>query len=203
MASNRDAEVELYEKTTPYRGYFRVDRYRLRHRLFGGGWSVEVTREVFERGHAVAVLPYDPRRDCVVLIEQFRMGPYAIGEAPWLIEIVAGIIGKGEEPGEVAHRELLEETGLAPAGPLVPIGRYFTSPGGCSETIRLYYAPVDSAAAGGVHGLTHEGEDIRVQVVDFATAMDWLDAGRFDSSPPIVGLMWLQRHRDRLRAAAS
>jgi ADP-ribose pyrophosphatase len=202
MASARDADVELHEKTTPYRGYFRVDRYRLRHRLFGGGWSVEVTREVFERGHAVAVLPYDPRRDGVVLIEQFRMGPYAVGEPPWLMEIVAGIIDQGEEPEDVARRELLEEAGLAPVGPLVPIGRYFTSPGGSTETIRLYYAAVDSAAAGGIHGLTHEGEDIRAQVVDFATAMAWLDAGRFDSSPPIIALMWLQRHRDRLRAAA-
>ena len=203
MASARDAEVELHEKTIAYRGYFRVDRYRLRHRLFGGGWSVEVTREVFERGHAVAVLPYDPRRDSVVLIEQFRMGPYANGETPWQMEIVAGIIDKGQAPEEVARRELMEEAGLAPLGPLAPIGRYFTSPGGCTETIQLYYAAVDSAGGGGLHGLVHEGEDIRAQVVDFATAMAWLDAGRFLSSPPIIALMRRPRHRDRLRAAAS
>lgn len=203
MATARDTDVEVREKTTPFRGYFRIDRYRLRHRLFAGGWSGEITREVFERGHAVAVLPYDPRRDAVVLIEQFRMGAYAAGEQPWLIEIVAGIIDAGEQPEDVARRELREEAGIAPLGPLVSIGRYFTSPGCSSETIRLYYAAVDSAAANGVHGLLHENEDIRVSAVDFATAMAWLDAGRIDSSPPIIALMWLRRHRERLRAAAS
>ncbi|MBI1986581.1 MAG: NUDIX domain-containing protein, partial [Rhodospirillales bacterium] len=112
-------DVEIVEKTTPFEGHFRIDRYRLRHRLFEGGWSCEMTREIFERGHAVAVLPYDPDRDRVVLIEQFRVGAHAAfasgwfanDASPWMIESVAGIIEKGEDPEDVARREVLEETG--------------------------------------------------------------------------------------------
>ena len=106
-------DVEILDKETAFQGYFRIDRYRLRHRLFAGGWSEAITREVFERGHVVGVLPYDPIEDRVVLIEQFRIGAYAAGFSPWLIEIVAGVIEAGEEPEEVARRETLEETGCS------------------------------------------------------------------------------------------
>ncbi|MEQ8695449.1 MAG: NUDIX domain-containing protein, partial [Bauldia litoralis] len=103
-------DVDILEKTTPYKGRFQIDRYRLRYHRFDGAWSEPVLREVFERGHAAAVLPYDPVRDEVVLIEQFRPGPLAAGEAsPWLIEIVAGIIDPGETPEEVVRREADEE----------------------------------------------------------------------------------------------
>ena len=117
------ADVKVVERATPFQGYFRLDHYRLKHRLFEGGWSGEMSREVFERGHAVAVLPYDPDRDEVVLIEQFRPGAYAAlasewfddGASPWLVECVAGIIDKGENPDDVARRELIEEPGVLAA----------------------------------------------------------------------------------------
>ena len=98
----RDDDIEIREKIAAYQGYFRIDRYRLRHRLHAGGWSAEMTREVFERCHAAAVLPYDPIRDEVVLIEQFRVGAYAAGWSPWLTEVIAGIIDPGN-PREM-HR---------------------------------------------------------------------------------------------------
>ncbi len=97
---NRAQNVELVEKTTPYDGYFRIDVYRLRHKRFGAGWTEVLSRELFARGHATVVLPYDPARDVVVLIEQFCIGAYAAGFAPWLIESVAGIVGPGEIPEE-------------------------------------------------------------------------------------------------------
>src|ERR1700676_5091838 len=105
--------VEIIEKTPRYKGFFEIVRYRFRHRLFAGGWSGEIVREVFERGHAVAVLPYDPAADAVVLIEQFRIGALVAGFAPWQREIVAGIIEKGEGPEDVARREAAEEAGAA------------------------------------------------------------------------------------------
>ena len=109
-------DVEILDKSEQYKGYFRINRYRLRHRLYAGGWSGELQRELFERGHAVGVLPYDPAADSVVLIEQFRIGALVAGMEPWLTEIVAGIIEEGEAPEEVARRETREEAGLEVIG---------------------------------------------------------------------------------------
>src|SRR4029077_4726641 len=172
MADN----VEIIDKTLRYKGFFEIVRYRFRHRLFAGGWSGEIEREVFERGHAVAVLPYDPAADAVVLIEQFRIGAFVGGMAPWQTEIVAGIIEAGETPEDVARREAEEEAGAA-IGALIPICRYLVSPGGASESVQLYCGRVDSKGLGGIHGLPQEHEDIRVEVRPFAVALAALNAG--------------------------
>ena len=198
MSKPPSKPVELIERETPYQGYFRIDRYTLRHELFAGGMSEPLTREVFERGHAAAVLPYDPERDAVVLIEQFRIGAYAAGRDPWLIEIVAGIVEDGETPREVALRELGEEAGLT--GDLVePIGDVMLSPGGTSETIALFSARIDARAANGIHGLADEHEDIRVTTMAFADALAAVERGDVVSAPAIIALQWLALHRDRLR----
>lgn len=195
---DRDEDVEILEKATPYQGYFRVDRYRLRHRLFAGGWGRPVEREVFERGHSVALLPYDPARDEVILIEQFRMGPYAAGGKPWLLEIVAGIIEPGETAEDVARREAIEEAGCAIAD-IVPVGGFYVSPGGTSEYVRILCGRVDSASAGGVHGLADEGEDIRVAVMGFDAATAALEGGLVESSSAFAALQWLALNRGDLR----
>ena len=138
--TNTPDDVEVIEKRADFQGYFRIDTYRLRHRLHDGRWSKEVTREVFERGHAVAVIPYDPALDRVVLIEQFRIGAYAARQSrwfaddvsPWLIEVIAGIIEPGEDPAEVAVRETVEECGLN-LSELIPVSHYLASPGGTSR----------------------------------------------------------------------
>jgi 8-oxo-dGTP pyrophosphatase MutT (NUDIX family) len=122
-----ERDVEVLEKTTPYRGFFRMDVYRLRHRKFDGGWTQELSREVFERGHAVAVLPYDPERDRVILIEQFRIGAYAAGLDAWLLETVAGVIEESESAQDVARREAHEEAGCDITD-LVPIAEIMLSP---------------------------------------------------------------------------
>lgn len=190
--------VELIERTTPFKGYFRIDRYTLRHTLFAGGMSAPLTREVFERGHAAAVLPYDPQRDAVVLIEQFRIGAYAAGREPWLIEIVAGIIGPDEAASAVAERELHEEAGLV-TDRLEPIGEVMLSPGGTSEVIALFCARVDAARADGIHGLSDEHEDIRVTVLPFSDALVTLARGDIVSAPAVIALQWLALNRERLR----
>jgi ADP-ribose pyrophosphatase len=190
--------VQIFDRTLRYKGFFEVVRYRFRHRLFAGGWSSEIEREVFERGHAVAVLPYDPAADAVVLIEQFRIGALAAGFPPWQVEIVAGIIEEGEAVEAVARRETLEEAG-AVLSTLIPICRYLVSPGGASESVAVYCGRVDSHKLGGIHGLPHENEDIRVEVVPFAKAIVELNAGRITNATCIIALQWLALNRDRLR----
>jgi ADP-ribose pyrophosphatase len=192
-------DVEVVKRETAFQGYFRIDRYRLRHRLFGGGWSTEISRELFERGHAVAVLPYDPRRDEVVLVRQFRVGPFAAGGEPWQIEIPAGIIDSGEAPEEVAGRELHEEAGLRLLGPLEHLMRCFVSPGGTSEYFELFAGPVDASAAGGVHGLESEGEDIQVLVWPFERAMESITRGIVTTAPAVIALQWLALNREAVR----
>lgn len=193
-----DSDYEIIERSTLWRGYFRIDGYRLRHRLFDGGWSGEIRREVFERGHAAAVLPYDPERDAVVLIEQFRVGAVAAGMPAWQEEIIAGIIDDGETAGDVARREAQEEASCT-VRDLVPICRYLASPGGSSESVQLYCGRTDSRGIGGVHGLKAEHEDIRVETVPFGEARDRLLAGRFGNAPAIIALQWLILNRDDLR----
>ena len=192
--------VELLDKSERYSGFFRINCYRLRHRLFAGGWSGAIEREVFERGHAVGVLPYDPVADSVVLIEQFRIGALVAGMSPWLIEVVAGIAEEGEAPEEVARRETQEEAGLEIQA-LMPMCRYLVSPGGSSESVRLYCGRVDSRGAGGIHGLAEEHEDIRVDHLPYGEAMRLLEEGLVTNSVSLIALQWLALHRDRVRAA--
>jgi ADP-ribose pyrophosphatase len=192
--------IEIIDKTLRYKGFFEIVRYRFRHRLFAGGWSGEIEREVFERGHAVAVLPYDPAADAVVLIEQFRIGAFVAGMTPWQTEIVAGIIEEGEAPEDVARREAEEEAGAA-IGALIPICRYLVSPGGASESVQIYCGRVNSKGLGGIHGLPHENEDIRVEVQPFAAALEALKAGKIGNAVTIVALQWLALNREQVRAA--
>jgi len=199
-------DVEVVEKTSPFEGFFRIDSYRLKHRLFEGGWSGEMSREIFERGHAVAVLPYDPNLDRVVLIEQFRAGAYAAlasdwfddGASPWLVECVAGIIEKGEAPQDVARRETVEETGCA-ISTIIPICHYLVSPGGSSESVFLYCGKVDASQADGVYGLTDEHENIRVFNVSSQEALQMLNEGRIINGLTIIALQWLAANRQRIR----
>jgi ADP-ribose pyrophosphatase len=196
--STRD-DVEIREKTTVFQGHFRVERYRLRHRLHAGGWSREITREVFERGHAAAVLPYDPVRDEVVLIEQFRVGACAAGFSPWLVEVVAGIIDPGETAEQVVRREAREEAGLA-IGEVERIADYLSSPGGASESVTVFCGRVDSSTASGIHGHPDEGEDILVRVHPYAAVEQMLRTASVSNAVTLIALQWLALNRDGLRA---
>ncbi|MGH6898451.1 MAG: NUDIX domain-containing protein [Geminicoccaceae bacterium] len=192
-----DPRVVVLEQTVAFAGFFKVMRYRLRHQQFAGGMGAELVREVLERGHAVVVLPFDPQRDQVVLIEQFRIGALGVVADPWLVEPVAGIIEPGERAPEVARREALEEAGLELLD-LVPACSYFASPGGSTETCQVFIGRVDAASAGGIFGLAHEGEDIKVRVVPLEEALAWLGDGRIHAAPTVVALQWLALHRAEL-----
>jgi ADP-ribose pyrophosphatase len=194
-----EQKVEIIEKITCYHGFFRLNRYKLRHSLFAGGWSEVLLREVLERGHAVAVLPYDPQNDTVLLIEQFRPGALVAGyEPPWLLEIVAGIIELNETAPIVAVREMQEEAGCNILA-LKPILRFFASPGGTSETTMLYCAKVNTNNITELHGVASEHEDIKLHLLSYPQAMQMLASGKIMYAPAIIALQWLELNRAALR----
>lgn len=192
-------DIEVLEKTTAYQGYFRIDRYTLRHVRFEGGWTKPMTREVFERGHAAAVLPYDPSLGRFVLCQQFRIGAYAGHMSPWQVELVAGIIEEGESAEQVAVREGMEEAGLE-IMELMPISRYLVSPGGTTETLALFLGRVSAATAGGIFGLDTENEHIRVFTVDERELRRLLDAGEMTNAQIIIAAQWFFLNRERILA---
>ncbi len=191
-------DIEILEKTPCYKGFFAIDRYRLRHRLFKGGWSQPIIRELFERGHAAAVLPYDPLRNEVILIEQFRIGAMDTPNGPWLLEIVAGIIETNEKAEDVVKRESLEEADCKVTD-LIPLYDYLVSPGGMTERVALFCGRVDTQFAGGIHGAKDEGEDIKVHVASLEMALQFLETGKINSASAIIALQWLALNRDRVR----
>ena len=192
-------DVEILGTQTLWKGFFRMDRVRLRHRLFAGGWGQPITREVFERGHAAALLPYDPVRDEVVLIEQFRAAAMTAGAEPWLVEIVAGIIEDGETAEDVARRETVEEAGCEVTD-IVPVMDVFTTPGGSSERIAIFVGRVNTQGVGGIHGLADEGEDIRVFTESLDAALARLANGGIVNLIAIAALQWLALNREEIRA---
>lgn len=195
------ADVAVGHRREPYARFFAVEEYDLSFRRFSGDRSAEVTRAVFISGDAVTVLPYDPVRDRVLLIEQFRSGPYARGDdQPWLLEPIAGRIDPGETAEQTARREALEEAGLQ-LGELIKVYEYYPSPGAKAEYLYSYVALADLPDdVAGTHGLAEEAEDIRGHVVSFDRLMHLVETGEVANAPLIVTALWLQRERPRLRA---
>lgn len=191
-------DVEIIARETLYSGFFSMDLYRFRHRLFNGEMSGEIKREIFERGHAAVLLPFDPVRDEVVLVEQIRIAAYDVSESPWLLEMVAGMIEEGESVEDVARREALEEAGLV-VGRTKPVLSYLASPGGTSERLSIMVGEVDATTAEGIHGLADENEDIRVHVVSREQAYQWVEEGLIDNAASVIALQWLQLHHQNLR----
>ena len=193
-------DLDIIHAETGFARHLRVDVVHFRHRLFAGGWSGERVFDVVRRGAAVSVLLYDPDRDSIVFVEQFRLAPLYGGRSPWQVENVAGLIdAEDETPEEVALREIREESNLEPLGPLIPIQRILPASGTLDEVIWLYCARVDSTDAAGLYGLADEHEDIRVTVKTLAEAEAMLHCGQIESGHTLIALYWLLRHRDRLR----
>jgi len=191
-------DFEIRHREILYQGFFKMVRYQLRFRLFDGGWSEVVERELMERASAVGIILYDPILDHVILIEQFRPGAMRDQESPWLIEIVAGIITENETPADVAKRESNEEAGCQVLD-LFPICEYFVSPGGSNEYLWLFCGHIDASDAGGIHGLHEENEDIRTLNIPLDEALIMLQEGKIKTSPAIISLQWLQLNRQWLK----
>ncbi|MGC2200670.1 MAG: NUDIX domain-containing protein [Stellaceae bacterium] len=192
-------DVEISGSETAFKRFLRMDVFRFRHRLFSGEWSALRSYDVLRRGSAAAIVLYDPDRDAVVLVEQFRLPALLGGSSPWQIEAVAGLIDGDEMPEAVAIRETREETGLTLIGEPIPIQRYLPSAGGSDESVFLFCGRVDSSAAEGIHGLAEEHEDIRVVVRPWAEIEAQLDSGTIETGHTLIALYWLLRHRNRVR----
>ncbi|MHB8920877.1 MAG: NUDIX domain-containing protein [Halothiobacillus sp.] len=192
---------ELLGVESLYQGFFALNRYRLRFERYAGGFSPEINREIFERGHAVAVLPFNVTRQEVILIEQFRPGALEAPGGPWLTEIVAGMIEPNETVESVARREMQEEAGLLPLR-LIPMTRYWVSPGGTTESIYLFLGLIDQMPMDEFFGLSEEHEDIKLHSMSLDEALARVDAGSICSAAPIIALQWLDRHKAQFRDAA-
>ncbi|EGQ8004366.1 ADP-ribose diphosphatase [Vibrio parahaemolyticus] len=191
-------DVEIISKESVFEGFFKMVKYRFKHKLFAGGWSDVVEREMFDRGHAAAMLPYDPKTDQVVIIEQIRIGALE-HEHPWQLEIVAGMIDRAESAEEVIRREAEEEAGIT-VGRVASVTSYYPSSGGCSEKLDVFVGEVDASKAHGIHGLDYEDEDIRVHVLSREQAYQWVKDGRFENGASIIALQWLQLNHQELRS---
>lgn len=197
-----EKEWLLLQQETGYDGFFKLIRYQLQHQLFKGGWSPTIDREVLHRGHAAAVIPYDPKRDRTLLIEQFRPGAINDSNSPWLLEFIAGMVEPGETDEDVVRREAKEEAGID-IGDLHYMTTYYPSPGGCSETIALYWAIADLGEVDGFFGLPEEGEDIRAFSVSFDNAKAYVKSGKINNSLGIISMLWFDSIRQKIQQDSS
>ena len=189
---------KIVRHTDLHDGFLPLKIVQLRHRQFAGGWSSELTREYLDRGVAVAVLPYDPVRDQVVLVEQFRIGALHAADHPWTLEIVAGLAESDEDSLDVARRELHEEAGCTLQRAEF-IYECLPTPGYSTERVLLYCGQIDAREAGHLQGLAEEHEDIRVHVVSREQALAMLDNGTIKAAPAIIALQWLALNVHTLR----
>lgn len=181
-----------------YNGFFKINLYQFEHALFAGGQSATIRREILERGDAVAVLPYDPVTDCILLIEQIRIGAIRTKQSPWLLECIAGMTDGSTNYEDVARREAFEEAGLV-LSELEFMLSYLSSPGGTTERLHLYLAKTDlSQLQSGVYGLATEGEDIKTHILSFDDAMARLATGEIDNAASVISLQWLALNRERI-----
>ncbi|OOF43204.1 ADP-ribose diphosphatase [Rodentibacter rarus] len=194
-------DIEILNEDVLYEGFFTLKKIQFKHKLFAGGESGVVERELLIKGAAVAVIAYDPREDAVVLVEQVRIGAAYHPEpnrSPWLLELIAGMVEKGERPEEVALRESEEEAGVS-VKHLTHCLSVWDSPGGVVERIHLFAGEVDSKKAKGIHGLACENEDILVHVVKREQAYQWMCEGKIDNGIAVMGLQWLQLNYAQLQ----
>ena len=195
--------VECIDTTMRHEGFFKTKEYNLRYPLLSGGMGPQVKREVFVAGEAAIVLPYDPVLDLILLVEQFRMGPYGRHDLrPWILEPVAGRVDPGETPEGAARRECTEEANLRLSG-LEHISSHYCSPGCSTEYFHCYLGLCDlTGVISGTGGLETENEDIRTHILGFSQAMDLLKTGEADNGPLVMSLLWLAHERNRLRGGA-
>ncbi|UVW35312.1 NUDIX domain-containing protein [SAR92 clade bacterium H455] len=192
------SDYRLKSTETVFQGFFKMTRMTVEHRLFGGGWSKPLRRELFQRGDAVGVLLYDPRNHRVGLIEQFRPGALNEARGPWQYEVIAGMIEPGESLEQVAARELEEESGVE-VEKLLPICDYLVSSGGTDEKMHLFCGLADLRERGGIFGVDRESEDILLHVWSYAETMEAFSQGLLNSAAMSVALFWLQLNHQQLR----
>ena len=202
--ANLAGDIVVEAMAQPYAKFFAVEEYDLRHVRFDGADSGSLNRAVFISGDAATVLPYDPLRDRVMVVEQFRPGPFARGDRqPWQLEPIAGRIDPFETAEQAARREALEEAGITLQA-LLPIANYYPSPGAKTEFLYTFIGLADLPdTAAGMGGLLEEGEDIRAHLIGFDDLMALIESGEVANAPLILSALWLAPRRAKLRAEAA
>jgi ADP-ribose pyrophosphatase len=196
--TNRKLKATIKSAQPIVTGFLTVTRYEFETDTHAGGSQV-IVREVMERGHAVAVLGYDPRRDEVVLVNEFRPGCLLSGDAPYTDNLAAGGIADDESAIDAAVREMKEETGLDLSSPELVHPGAFVSSGGTSEKIAIVAGLVDASQAGGIHGKEGESEDIRATVLSSEEFIAKVRNGAINDLKTLVAGYWFAEHRERLR----
>ncbi len=198
-----DRDIEILRQSHPYENFFAVSETYAKFRQFDGTWAETGQRAIFHAADAVTVLPYDPVRDAVMLVEQIRVGVLVQGEhQPWLLEPIAGIVDFGESYEKTAHREALEEAHITLKS-LHKIAEYYPTPGGVAQYLVSYLGLADLPEdARRVGGLMSEGENIRNLVVSFDDLMKMLESGEIANAPLVLSAQWLALNREKLRRDA-
>ena len=181
------------------RGLLTVNQLNYTHAVFGSDASYSVSRTVIDKPSSVIALPYDPKLDVVVLIEQVRpVKVFRESDSPCMYELCAGLVDAGETPADAMRRELHEECGLV-AGRVETIAQYWVSPGWTTEQLTMYCVEVDATSCVGIYGNAEECESIKVSTLPSADLSRCLDAGQIDNGGLLIGALWLSRHQARLR----
>lgn len=196
----QNKDVEIKDSNLVYDGEFKVKKIQLRHKNFDGQWSSWMWREQVSRRNASAVLLWDPVKDVVVMVEQFRVGLIKENSSsPWLLEIVAGLIDEGETPEQTALRESVEEAGCE-IKKLIKIGEFFNSPGGFVENTHVFLGIVNANNHGGIYGLKDEHEDIQVHHISLKEIIEAMEKQLWTSSAStVIALLWLKSNKDTLQ----
>lgn len=194
------ADVDIQQNKVVYDGHYKVYQLKLRHKCFNGEWSALVTREQFARYDASSVILYDPKQDKVVLVEQLRIGLLNRDDAPnpWMLEIVAGLIDQEPSPEDTIHREAIEEAGCK-INQLIPIGKFYNTPGGFTELTYVYCGLV-ALSENPLQNQPEEDEDIKIHILAWDEVQALLQHGWVTSASSLIAIQWLENNRKELMA---
>ena len=198
MEITENTNIEIVKETPVYKGFFEFKHFDLRYKRFDGTMSNIVKREIFFAKKAIVVLPYDPQKDEIVLVEQMRFGAALSGDKDYVMEAPAGVIDGDDTPEKTAHRELAEETGMT-AKEIFHLYDYLPSPGVMTEHVWMFMAIVDASTAAKYAGLASENEDIKIHVVKYDEAIRMLNNNEIRNANTILALQYLMLNRGKLR----
>lgn len=187
---NSQEDVRIHQTQTRYQGFMALDAIQLQFRRFEGDWSPIMERELLRRQAAAGVLIWDPKRDELLFIEQFRIGAMEDERTPWCLEVVAGIADAADESFETLLRREAQEEANVTLEKLEKLPSYFVSPGGTNERMHLYLGYADLTHAGGVHGLASENEDIRTHCIPAKLLPELLEQGVFNNAASLIAVQW-------------
>lgn len=202
MSNNCNAQItpftpqdfKVIKEETLFKGFYQVNAYEINFKCFDNTMSKTVRRELFVRRDAACILPFNPKTQMVVLLQQFRVGAMLKAENPWLVEMIAGIMDEEDkDPLDTAIRESKEEANIE-YYQTHKMCAYYPSPGGSNEKLHCYLGLFEGDYSEGIHGLPSEGENIRAFPCSLSQALKWLEEGKIDNASTVISLMWLEKH---------